>query len=509
VTTVLDIPLSQISAHPANPRKDIVADADFDALVASVRTNGVEVPCFVVADDRATDAKPRYWLVGGHRRHAASKVVMDGKRLGIAQTLPAIVRDDLDTPGKQLQFMVADNLHRVDLSPIETGDAIQALLDLGEGFTPASVAKATGLSPNTVRDRLKLAKMPEAARVRIHSGQVTLADAIAMATFTDQATLTRLTKAAGTNDFPYQLQLAKELKAQRTGIAKATRVHTKAGAAILPDYPDDDDGWCSVSDLVEYVESFRDVTADEAPDQDVDQAWAAQVATAETTHTACPGHAVVIKPQGYPRGAVCVDVICTDPDKQHPRLATQRTPDMDAAAKLAEAERAAAAKADAEQRANLDTATKVRRAHLRTVIEAGDPEHALAALRDLAKSQVRAGYAGVPVRFAAALLLEYPDAPRFSPDVHGGEKDLEENVGYAINRLTLPALAILLSVFDAYTEENSLIRASSWPAHPYYSPLADRSKTWRKRLVEVFGYPWSPIERELLGDVDQDQAASS
>ena len=521
MTTVLDIPLAQIYPHPDNPRKNVTVDADFDDLVASIRTNGVEQPCFVVdatALMHGGSTTPVYWLVGGHRRHAASKVAK-------TKTLPVIVRDDLVTPGQQLRFMLSENLHRLDLTPIETGDAIQALLDLGEGFTAASVAKATGLSARTVKDRLKLASMPEAARERIHAGQVTIADAMAMSEFSsDPATLATLTEAAGGDDFPYQLQKARDNKARNAAVVKATRLHSKGGGVVLTATPDDND-WSAIEEMDYYVDTFA---GEPDPDEDADVAWERSLNLACLAHQSCPGHAVVIEVVPWKPGPQ-ITPICTDRDTHHPdtgrlsgvpaRTVTDvnlpRTPEQTTADQAALAAIDARTAARAEQRANLATAAKVRRAHLGTIVATANNELALKSLRATVKARIGTGYQQVDPTFAAQVLLDHPDAPHLLAD----HANLTKVVGYIINTLTLPALAILMSIFDGAPADRSLEAPSTWPGHADYYSAGDRTKSWRRLLVSVYDYAWSPVERELLGetldvddettDVDEVQAAAS
>jgi hypothetical protein len=95
----------------------------------------------------------------------------------------------------------------------------------------------------------------------------------------------------------------------------------------------------------------------------------------------------------------------------------------------------------------------------------------------------------------APILLEHAEA------LHLNDRaDLTKAVTAAINTLTLPALAMLLSAFDEAVFDEDLTRSASWPGSANYYSAGDRAKSWRKRLVTVWAYPWSPVERELLGE---------
>jgi ParB family chromosome partitioning protein len=220
-TTYLpEVPLTRLVPHGANPRHQL---RDLDDLTASIKAKGVLEP-LVVAPLNGT----QYRIIAGHRRHAAAKAA------GLT-TVAAVLREDLDTPAKQLEAMVIENGQRVDLTPIEEAEAYQALLDF-PAYTVAKVAKATGKSPKTIKGRLALAKLPDGTRDRIHDGQITLAEANTLTEFVGTKEYSGLVKAVGTSQFAYAVQHARNA------------AKTREQRAVVVAFADATDDWTITDD---------------------------------------------------------------------------------------------------------------------------------------------------------------------------------------------------------------------------------------------------------------------
>lgn len=202
MTTFLDVLVEEVVPHPHNVRRLVEAD---DELVYSIRAKGVlqAVTIAPVIDGQfdvdGVDVRTQaaYVLIAGHRRY-------DGALKAGLATIPAIVRDDLDTEPAQVEAMLVENLHRSDLTPVEEADAYRQLTLAG--VTTAQIANRTGRSKATVASRLKLAKIPDTARDLLHGGQMTLGDADALASFAgDKTVLAELTTAIGTAQWDWKL----------------------------------------------------------------------------------------------------------------------------------------------------------------------------------------------------------------------------------------------------------------------------------------------------------------
>lgn len=190
-TTYLpEVRIETIRPHGNNPRKDV---GDIAELAASIKAIGLLEP-LVLAPMNGSEHR----LIAGHRRLAAAK------KAGLA-TVPALLREDLDTPPKQLEAMLVENTQRVDLTPVEEAQAYAQLVAF-PGYTPTKAAKATGRSVKTVKARLAIAALPQATLDKMLDGQITLADAQTLAEFAGTPHFKSLSKSIGDYNFKYEVQ---------------------------------------------------------------------------------------------------------------------------------------------------------------------------------------------------------------------------------------------------------------------------------------------------------------
>lgn len=168
------VKVDRITPHDRNVRRDL---GDLDELAASIKAQGVLQP-LVVAPVAITQEEQkasagllpqRYVLIAGHRRLAAAMQAD-------VESVPCIVRDDLDSLAKQLEAMLCENLQRTDLTVMEEADAY-AQLEL-PGVKEAAIVKATGRSKATVHQRLLLASLPTKRREQFEANELTLEGAV-------------------------------------------------------------------------------------------------------------------------------------------------------------------------------------------------------------------------------------------------------------------------------------------------------------------------------------------
>lgn len=141
------IPLAKIEANPRNHRR-FVADQAFESLCDSIRAQGVLQP--ILVRDHPSKAGC-YELLAGERRWRACQ------KIDPAGGIPATV---LTVNDAQAQVVtITENMQRQDLTPIEEGRNIEALLKLGMNVTEA--AKAIGRSPAFISRRSRLPRLSE------------------------------------------------------------------------------------------------------------------------------------------------------------------------------------------------------------------------------------------------------------------------------------------------------------------------------------------------------------
>ena len=155
------IPLESLVPSPFNKRVIDESAPKFLDLVQSVKTHGVLQPIVVrAAVPQPEDAiRVVYEIVVGHRRVAASRVAEAG-------AIDASVRD-LDDAGA-LEVLIAENMEREDLSPLEEAEQIKVLRDAG--WDTETIARKLGRSRRWVYTRAKVADLIPAWKAAILAG---------------------------------------------------------------------------------------------------------------------------------------------------------------------------------------------------------------------------------------------------------------------------------------------------------------------------------------------------
>jgi ParB family chromosome partitioning protein len=151
---LIDVPISAVSPNPRQPRGAFDPD-DLQELAASIADVGLLQPIVVrpLGDER-------YELVAGERRLRASKLA------GLTR-IPAIVRDTKE--GDRLKEALIENIHRVDLNPLEEAAAYRQLLD-DFGITQDELSQRIGKSRPTISNSLRLLSLPPAVQRRVAAG---------------------------------------------------------------------------------------------------------------------------------------------------------------------------------------------------------------------------------------------------------------------------------------------------------------------------------------------------
>jgi ParB/RepB/Spo0J family partition protein len=173
---VVMVPLGELAPHPHNPRQQL---GDLAGLIASISAHGLFEPVVVITAEAFTAAAEaagdpervagegvRYVTLMGHRRAAAAAAA-------VLAEVPAVVRDDLAPTARAV--MVAENLHREDLTPLEEAGGMAELA--AAGWSQRRIAEHIGCGQSHVSKRLALLKLPGAARDALAGGTITAADA--------------------------------------------------------------------------------------------------------------------------------------------------------------------------------------------------------------------------------------------------------------------------------------------------------------------------------------------
>lgn len=154
-----------IHPNPRQPRQVFDEEA-LAELVHSIREFGLMQPIVV----RAADSAGRYQLVMGERRWRAAQ------KAGIA-AIPAIVRETAD--GNLLRDALLENIHRVQLNPLEEAAAYQQLLE-EFGVTHEELAVRIGRSRPLITNMIRLLRLPIAVQRRVAAGVLSAGHARAL-----------------------------------------------------------------------------------------------------------------------------------------------------------------------------------------------------------------------------------------------------------------------------------------------------------------------------------------
>jgi ParB family transcriptional regulator, chromosome partitioning protein len=164
-----ELAVGDVVPNPKQPRQ-VFDDEALDELTHSVREFGLLQP--IVVRENATGG---YELVMGERRLRAA-------RSAGLETVPAIVRDTTDDA--LLRDALLENIHRVQLNPLEEAAAYQQLLE-EFGATHEELASKIGRSRSQVTNTIRLMKLPVKVQTRVAAGVISAGHARALLGLSD------------------------------------------------------------------------------------------------------------------------------------------------------------------------------------------------------------------------------------------------------------------------------------------------------------------------------------
>lgn len=185
--------LDEIIPNSRQPR-EVFDEDDLAELAASITEVGVLQPIVVrpiTANDEPTkalrkllEARPeaRYELIMGERRLRASELAGNA-------TVPAIIRDTEDD--ELLRDALLENLHRVQLNPLEEASAYQQLM-ADFGATQEELAKRIARSRPQIANTLRLLKLPPAVQRKLAAGSISAGHARALLGLSEVSDMERL-----------------------------------------------------------------------------------------------------------------------------------------------------------------------------------------------------------------------------------------------------------------------------------------------------------------------------
>jgi ParB family chromosome partitioning protein len=159
-----EVSVDDVVPNPKQPRQ-VFDDEALEELTHSVREFGLLQP--IVVRERVEGG---YELIMGERRLRAA-------RAADLETVPAIVRDTTDDA--LLRDALLENIHRVQLNPLEEAAAYQQLLE-EFGATHEELAGRIGRSRSQVTNTIRLMKLPVKVQTRVAAGVISAGHARAL-----------------------------------------------------------------------------------------------------------------------------------------------------------------------------------------------------------------------------------------------------------------------------------------------------------------------------------------
>ncbi|MGC1418539.1 MAG: ParB/RepB/Spo0J family partition protein [Acidimicrobiales bacterium] len=234
--------VTSIRPNPFQPRKSFT-DESLQTLASSVRELGVLQPIIV----RPVEGEPNLFeLIAGERRWRAA---------GLAglEVVPVLVQDDVNDR-LSLEQAVVENLHRVDLHPLEEAAAYQQLIDEFD-LTHEQVAQRVGKSRANITNTLRLLQLGEVAQAALASSQISAGHARSLLAITDSDAQATMVARVIKNELSVRatedaVKVFLEPKVISTADASSKQDSTKPRLRPVPD--------ASVAELEQLLEDYLD-----------------------------------------------------------------------------------------------------------------------------------------------------------------------------------------------------------------------------------------------------------
>jgi len=156
-TLAVEIDITHIERNPKQPRQWF-NNEELEQLTVSVREHGIIQP-LVVAPSPKPDV---YILIAGERRLIAA-------RRAELEMIPVIVRE-VANEQEMLILALVENVDRVEMTPLEEGDAYLVLKS--QGMSNAEIARKVGVTDVHVGNCINCASLPQKTRELINKDQL-------------------------------------------------------------------------------------------------------------------------------------------------------------------------------------------------------------------------------------------------------------------------------------------------------------------------------------------------
>lgn len=241
---VIDVPLNKLKKSPRNARRMPHAEADIEALAASIAVKGVlQAPVVEPEMDEAGAATGFYLVSIGEGRRLALALL--AKRKTIKKTEP--VRCVVDLTNDPHEISLDENVTRTGMHPADQFEAFRWLSE-ERGFGAEEIGARFGVSALVVKQRLRLGAVSPVLMDLYRAGDLNLDQMMAFAVSEDHARQEQVLERLGGHRPPYLIRRtmteAKVSATDRRAMFIGAEAYGEAGGTILRDlFTEDGGGW--------------------------------------------------------------------------------------------------------------------------------------------------------------------------------------------------------------------------------------------------------------------------
>jgi len=241
---IADVPLNRLKKSPRNARRTPHADADIEALAASIAVKGVlQAPVVEPETDEAGAPTGFYLVTIGEGRRLALGLLAKRKTIGKAEPVRCVV----DLSNDPHEISLDENVTRFRMHPADEFEAFREQAER-RGLGAEEIGARFGVSAQVVRQRLRLGAVSPVLMARYRAGDLTLDQMMAYAVTEDHARQEQVFDFLGPDRPPYLIRRTmtetKVAATDRRAVFVGAEVYSEAGGTILRDlFTEDGGGW--------------------------------------------------------------------------------------------------------------------------------------------------------------------------------------------------------------------------------------------------------------------------
>jgi ParB family chromosome partitioning protein len=241
---IIAVPLGKLKKSPRNARRTPHAEADIEALAASIAVKGVlQAPVVEPETDGEGTPTGCYLVTIGEGRRLA--LVLLAQRKQIKKTEP--VRCVVDLANDPHEISLDENVTRSGMHPADQFEAFRRLSE-ERGLSAEEIGARFGVSAQVVRQRLRLGAVSPALMDLYRAGELNLDQMMAFAVSEDHARQQQVLEQLGAHRPPYLIRRAmteaKVSARDRRALFVGAEAYGEAGGTILRDlFTEDGGGW--------------------------------------------------------------------------------------------------------------------------------------------------------------------------------------------------------------------------------------------------------------------------